>query len=206
MKHNYRVFCALLSATVLILQYAILLHSGENGGFAATTLTYFGYFTILTNSLVALAFAVVFYKENSRLKSFFERPIVRAAIALYIFVVCIVYYALLAKDHNPTGLSAILNVFLHLIIPILYLIDWGVFAPKHSLTFKSIPLWVVYPLLYGVFNIVRGLLTGFYPYPFLDVSKLGWAGVSQSMFGFIILYAVGAAAVIVIARRLPQSN
>ena len=202
MNFSYRKFCAVLAWGVLILQYLILLRSGEHGGFGATSLVYLGYFTILTNILVALAFSVGFYKEGSAVKAFFNHPSVRAAIALYIGVVAVVYYAALASAHNPEGPSAVLNVFLHAILPLLYIIDWLVHAGNGKMSFKHLPLWVLYPLAYAIFNIVRGAWTGFYPYPFLNISELGYGGVGLNMLGFTFVYALGGAAVIGLARFL----
>jgi len=204
MKTPYRKLCALLAWTTLILQYILLVRGGEYGGFGTSTLTYFGFFTILTNILVALAFSVPFFKTEGKIAGFFSRQSVRAALALYILVVGMVYYALLAKDHNPEGLSALLNIFLHFLIPVLYILDWIVFAKKDAMSFKHLPWWTAYPVLYGVFNIIRGAWTGFYPYPFLNISELGMGPVTINMLGFTLLYLVGGAVFILLGRALSR--
>ena len=200
MKNTFRKCCAVMAWTVLILQYIIMLQGGEFGGFAATTLTYFGFFTILTNILVALAFSTPFFKPKSRLYRFFSQQSVRAAIALYILVVGIVYYALLANAHNPQGLSAILNVGLHFFLPVLYIMDWLIFADKDAMSYKHLPFWVAYPMVYGLFNIIRGAWTGFYPYPFLNISELGLGSVFVNMMVFTLIYGLGGAVFIWFGR------
>lgn len=202
MTRMFRIGCTVLAWTVIIAQYIIMLRSGEHGGFGATSLIFFGYFTILTNILAALAFSVPLYKDGSWLKEFFNRQSVRAAIALYIFVVAVVYYAVLAQDHNPEGWSAILNVFLHFVLPVLFIVDWLLLTPKHSMSFKSLPLWVVFPVVYGLFNLGRGAITGFYPYPFLNVAELGFGPVMLNMHGFALFYAFGGAVFIGLGRFL----
>ena len=202
----YRKICGALAWTTLILQYILMVSSGEHGGFVSSTLTYLGYFTILTNILVALAFSVPFMKAESPLRRFFQRQSVRAAIALYILVVCIVYYALLAKIHNPVGLSAVLNVGLHFLLPVLYILDWLLFAKKDSMSFKHLPLWTAFPAAYGVFNIIRGAMTGFYPYPFLNITELGFGAVFINMFGFMLIYAIGGAIFITLGRRMKSAR
>ena len=204
MKNKYRIICAALAWTTIIAQYVVLITEGTFGGLGATTLAYFGFFTVLTNILVALAFSVPLLKPTSRLRQFFERQSVRAAIALYIFVVAVIYYGVLAKDHHPEGISAVLNVGLHFLLPVLYLIDWFLFADKDAMPFKTLPLWTAYPIAYGLFNLTRGALTGFYPYPFIDISKLGVSGVSLNMLGFTLFYAVGGAVFIGLGRVLPD--
>ena len=206
MQTLYRKSCAALAWTTLILQYTIMVSSGEFGGFASSTLTYLGYFTILTNILVALSFSVPFMRAESQWRVFFERQTVRAATALYILVVTIVYYALLAKIHNPVGLSAVLNVGLHFLLPVLYILDWLIFAQKDSMSFKHLPLWTAFPVAYGVFNIIRGALTGFYPYPFLNITELGFGAVFINMLGFMLIYAIGGAIFIMLGRRMKSAQ
>lgn len=201
-KTPYRIFCAAFAWITLALQYYVVLISGEHVNFAAASLYFFGFFTILTNIIVGLAFTAPLFKQSNTVHLFFERPTVRAAIALYISFVAIIYHVLLAGDHSPSGLGHFTNIGLHTLIPILYVIDWLVFARKHPLLYANIPYWVIYPLIYGLFNIVRGLLTGFYPYPFVDVSQLGAGGVAINMLGFTVLYAAGAALFIAIGNQL----
>jgi len=199
---GFRKTCALTVWLVLVFQYVVLLKTGELGGFAVTTLTYFGYFTILTNILVALAFSVSWLSPNSALARFFLKPNVRAAIALYILVVAVVYYLFLAVEHNPTGLSYYLNICLHFIFPVLYVFDWLFLDTKKGLKYRTLPMWTVFPILYGVFNLVRGVITGFYPYPFLDISLIGAGGVMLNMVGFVALYYFGGAVFIWLGHRL----
>ena len=193
---------ACIAWTSIIGQYVILLKSGSVGGFVSTTISYLSYFTILTNILVGLAFIMPSLRPKSRLGKFFETPAVRAAIALYITVVMVVYWALLARIHNPVGLSAVANVGLHLIVPLLYIFDWLLFAPKDKMSFKRIPYWIIYPLIYGIYTIIRGGVTGVYPYPFMNVAELGIGAVFVNMLGFTAFYAVGSAGFIALGRRL----
>jgi hypothetical protein len=204
MKKSFRAIGALITWASVVIQYAVLVADGTFGGLAATTFTYLGYFTILTNILVGLAFTAPFLAPTNTLRSFFERQAVRAAIALYILVVMVVYWAVLAQIHHPVGLSAVANVGLHLVVPVLYILDWLVFAPKDKMSFKRIPLWVIYPMVYGIYTIIRGALSGVYPYPFLNVTELGIGQVSINMLGFTAFYALGGAVFIALGRILPN--
>jgi len=206
MKNSYRALGAVLTWLAIIVQYVVLVQSGDFGGLAASTFAYLGYFTILTNILVGLAFTSPFFKPENRLRQFFQQQAVRAALALYILVVMVVYWAALAAIHNPVGISAVANYGLHLVIPILYILDWLVFAPKGNMSWKRIPYWVAYPMAYGVFTMIRGTVTGTYPYPFLNVTELGAMQVFINMLGFTGFYAVGAAAFIGLGRIMSRKN
>ena len=206
MKDNYRRICAVLAWGTLAAQYIILVTFGKYGGVAATTFTFFGFFTIWSNILVALAFTLPFLKADGKLHLFFQNQAVRAATALYILVVAVVYYSLLYKIHNPQGLSAITNASLHLIMPVLYILDWLFFAKKDKLSYKSLPYWVIFPLAYGVFNIIRGLATGVYPYPFLVIGSRGAVSVMIAMVMFTFTYLIGGAFFIWFGQKISQKN
>ncbi|MGB0907473.1 MAG: Pr6Pr family membrane protein [Maricaulaceae bacterium] len=204
MKTQFRVISACVTWASIILQYLVLLQVSALGGVMKITLTYLSYFTVVTNIFVGLAFTAPFLKTESRLRKIFIRPAVRAAITLYITIVMIVYWTVLAAIHETNGLGALANYGLHLIVPLLFLIDWFVFTPKRNLRFSDLPLWVVYPLLYGVYTLLRGQVTGTYPYPFLDLSVLGWRHVLLNMCGFVMVYLIGGAVFITLGRKLPK--
>ena len=46
--------------------------------------------------------------------------------------------------------------------------------------------WLIWPILYADYALVRGLASGFYPYPFLDVSVLG---IAQIALNVVVLVA-----------------
>ena len=74
-------------------------------------------------------------------------------------------------------MQRVVDELLHLVIPVLFFIYWFLFAPKHQLKWNSFWPWLIFPLIYSVFILVRGSFSGFYPYPFMDVDKLGLASV-----------------------------
>jgi hypothetical protein len=118
---------------------------------------------------------------GSKWGTFFSRPSVRTAIACYIIVVSTVYYAILRKLWNPEGWQYVANTLEHCIAPALYLIDWLVFVPKGTVSARSVPSWLIYPIGYAAYSLLHGAVTGFYPYPFLDVTKLGYERVVLNM-------------------------
>ena len=206
MKTRFRILCAILAWTVIFGQYFVLIAERTYGGLAATTLAYFGFFTVTTNILVALAFSVPLLKPDNSVRRFFERQSVRAAIALYILVVAVIYYGVLAASHNPEGISALFNIGLHFLLPVLYILDWLIFSPKGSMSFRHVPYWSAYPIAYGLFNLIRGQITGFYPYPFLDVPTLGLNAVSLNMLGFTLFYTIGGVIFICLGRILSRNR
>lgn len=203
-KTIFRTAGASAAWATLVAKYLVEATSGEHADQFAALLDYLSYFTHLSVFLVALAFSAVLLRSENGLRKFFEKPATRAAIALYIIVVAVVHHLLLADLQVRVGWSAATNTMLHTVIPVLYVIDWLVYAPKRRMTYRAIPFWLIYPAAYGVWAVGTGYIAGAYPYPFLDMNKLGFSGVGISMVGFVALFSIGAAFFIAIGKTLPQ--
>src|SRR6185295_15814997 len=80
---------------------------------AAATLNYFGFFTILTNLLIAVGLTCWVVAPRARVGAFFGRPAATAATALYIVIVAVVYTLLLRRLWHPTGWQKVADVLLH---------------------------------------------------------------------------------------------
>jgi hypothetical protein len=138
-----------------------------------TIVRYFSFFTVLTNLIVALYCSFILLKPDSRLGRFFSKSGVGTAIGLYITVVGIVYNMILRYLWKPTGLQLIADELLHLVIPILFLFYWLLFTVKGKLEWNTFP-WLIYPLVYFIWILIFGALSGFYPYPFINVTEIGY--------------------------------
>ena len=190
MKNNYRIMCALIAWVVISLRFVDMLIIGEYSSIAETLFVYFGYFTVWANILIALAFTAPLLNPDKKLANFFMRPAVRAALATYILMVSVVYHMLIVPYWNPQGFTWLTATGLNTVMPILYIIDWLFFAEKRPIFYKHLPYWLIFPAVYGVTSIIRGLLTNVYPYPFLNVAELGIGNVLFNMFGLVAVFAV----------------
>ncbi|MDQ6780171.1 MAG: Pr6Pr family membrane protein [Candidatus Eremiobacteraeota bacterium] len=123
--------------------------------------------------------------------SFIARAGTTTAVAVYIFVVGLVYSLVLRALWEPTGLQRLVDIALHDVMPLLYIGFWLWFIPKGGLRWTQPFGWLAYPLLYGAYALGRGALTGWYPYPFVDASALGYARVGLNLLvmaiGFLVL-------------------
>ncbi len=135
-----------------------------------TIVKLFSYFTILTNILVAIRFTFTVFKKTG----FFLRPDTQTAITVYIVVVGAVYNMVLRFLWNPEGLQLWVDELLHTVIPLLSLFYWILFVPKSTLKWKNSIGWMGFPIGYTLFIIIRGALSGDYPYPFIDVPAIGY--------------------------------
>lgn len=148
---------------------------------------YFSYFTILTNIIVVLCFTFLLLNFNKK-KVFFSNPKILAAATLYISVVGLVYNLILRFTWQPQGLQLIVDELLHAFIPVLFITYWLIFTPKNTLKWSDTISWLFYPFIYLIFILCLGAMSGFYPYPFIDVNKLGYHKVMLNSFYMLIVF------------------
>ncbi|HWX03926.1 Pr6Pr family membrane protein [Collimonas sp.] len=193
---------ALIAWFAIISQFSIsvplLLAKGMTYGEAVWRM--FGYLTILTNVLVAVACTVLLLKPESLPGQYFARPGVQTAVTLYILFVGL-GYNLLLRNHAPfTGLHRLSDEGLHTVVPLLYVLYWSLFVNKQGLQAKDSLLWLIYPLAYFVMAMLRGGSSGFYPYPFLNVTNLGYARVMGNAAMLLVGFFVIALGLVAVAR------
>jgi len=134
----------------------------------------FRYFTIQSNFIVALYFGL---NCSNRLKNNKVFDALLGGVVIYITITFIVFLTLLEPIYNPEGLSLIGSTFSHYIVPILVIFYLVYFRSEYSFMIKDIIYWIIYPVMYLVFLIVYGSITGDYIYPFFQVSVVGVTGL-----------------------------
>lgn len=188
------------SAIVLQCWLSLQLSMANGRGIGMGLVIFFGYFTVLTNILAALALTAPYVAPQSGIGKFFARPGVNTAIAAYIAVVGITYSLLLRHIWDPQGLQKIVDVALHDAMPVLFIFYWWFAAPKQGLQWRHVFVWSIYPVGYLLYSLAHGALTGLYPYPFIDISQLGYARVMVNAACMLIAFWVIALIFIGIGR------
>lgn len=163
---------------------------------------YLSLFTILSNVLVALTFTAAAVAPDTRAGRILLAPAMATATALYITITGLVYYFMLASLYDLSGWTKTYNTLLHYILPPVYVLFWLAFVPKGTLRFPHAVWMLAAPLLYGVYTLVRGAIVSWYPYPFIDAAKLGYAQTFWNVGEFVIIFAVGSFAFVLMDRAL----
>ena len=135
---------------------------------------FFSYFTILTNIMVAVCFSSLSWQQGKAFR-FFNKPGVTTAVTVYIVIVGLVYNLILRSLWAPEGLQLLVDNLLHSVTPLLTLIYWFVYTSTKEINWKEPVAWMLYPLFYLIYVMIRGSFSDFYPYFFIDVSKLGYS-------------------------------
>ena len=66
--------------------------------------------------------------------------------------------------------------------------------------------WLTYPTVYLLYSLAAGAVSGFYPYPFIDVGLLGYRGTVANSAGITIAYLALASLVIGVDRIIGRSQ
>jgi hypothetical protein len=169
----------------------------------AGTVDYFSYFTMLSNTLVAATFTAAALLPDSRAGRFLLSPPVAMATAVYISITGLVFFFLLSGLYVIHGWEARYDHLLHYVMPPAYVLFWLLYIPKGSLHLHNVPAIMVPPLTYGGWTLLHGAFSGFYPYPFVNVAKIGYESVLTHIVEFVFVFAF-AAVVFVVLDRLIQ--
>jgi hypothetical protein len=189
----------LLITIPLITWFAVILQlylaiQNRVGSISESVIRFFSYFTILSNTLVAICFTCLLLAPNTTMGKFFSKPSTLAAVTAYIFLVGIGYQLLLRHTWHPEGLQKLVDELLHSVIPVLVLIYWFAFAPKDNLKWKHAFIWLIFPAIYLIYMLIRGAMSDFYPYPFVRVNELGYGRVVLNCLligiGFLVTFLV----------------
>ena len=192
MKKTVSVVVAVIAWFALAVQFAASINLGIARGFgiAYGIWMYFAFFTVLTNLLVALTLTIPLLAPSSRLGLFLARPASITGATASIILVSITYNVLLRHIWSPRGWQRIADLLLHDAVPVLAIVFWWIAVPRASVRCKDTAVWAIYPIVYFFYAMVRGLATGFYPYPFIDVTQIGFGMVMLNAIGVLLAFFV----------------
>ena len=204
-RQPLRIISAIVGWSALALQLYLLIVINMANGLPGIVgvMKFFDYFTILSNILVATVLTTVCLQRD---RNCFAHPKVKTGVSVYIFITGLVYVLILRQTWNPTGLSRLADVVLHYVMPALYAIEWLFFTPKGHLRWNDALRWLVFPLGFAAWALFWGAIFGFYPYPFMDVAKLGYPKVLVNSAFMAIGFLVVGLLLIAIDRFLSRSQ
>ncbi len=123
---------------------------------------------------------------------------------MMITVTLLIYHSLLANWEFPVYSGGdftfwLSNILLHYITPLLVILDWLLFCPKRAFRWHDPIIWAAVPITYVIAMLIRaeigGTIIGLnsrFPYFFLDIDAIGWAGMlGYSAVISLIFVAIG---------------
>jgi hypothetical protein len=157
------------------------------------------YFTVITNLGVAVIFGCIAAGKLSLRSSFLI-----GATTLSIALVGIIYFTLLRGLIELSGGALLADTLLHKVVPVAAVLFWLAVVPKGGLRWRDPLLWLLYPAAYLLYAIVRGSLDGNYPYPFIDLARIGWDTALINCAAIALGFIVGGLLLVVVDRLLGQ--
>lgn len=190
---------AVVIAASLVVQIYLLLFRGtdvttgaENELVSVGTrlVRLFSYFTIQSN-LFVLGVALTLTINPNR-----DGPVwrvMRLDALLGIAITGIVFITVLSHlvVHHSTA-AVWTNAGFHYISPVAAVLGWILFGPRPRITWSVVAWAFVWPVLWTGYTLAHGAVSGWYPYPFLNAAKLGYALALRNV-GLVLLIALVAA-------------
>jgi len=166
----------------------------------AAVLSFFSYFTILTNTFIAIVYFTEINKKDRLTDT------IRGSVLVYILLTGIIYFFFLKNIWNPEGPALVGDIILHYISPVLFLIYFFVFRSGEKLDRNFFVKVLVFPLIYFIFTLITGIFTGVYPYPFMNAVKLGHIMVLINSFLIMIVIEIIAIPVYLFNSMIKQRD
>jgi hypothetical protein len=89
----------------------------------------------------------------------------------------LVHWFFLRPLLDLSGADLVADRLLHIVVPILVVIGWIAFGPRNRITTGDLGRFLIVPLAWFVYTLIRGAFVDWYPYPFVDVTEHGYPTV-----------------------------
>ncbi|TIC80777.1 Pr6Pr family membrane protein [Nocardioides sp. GY 10127] len=191
---------ALVLQLVLVLTGAAVLDEASAPPLGLALLRFVAYFTIQSNVLVAVA-SWTLVRDPARDGLRWWRGL-RLAGLVGITVTGVVHFLLLRPLLHLQGASWLADKALHVAVPVLALLAFVAVGPRPRVDRRAVGVAVGWAVAWLVVTLTYGRLTGWVPYPFLDVDENGWGGVAVVCAGITVFFLALCALAALVDRRL----
>jgi hypothetical protein len=194
-----RLAVAVLGAIALIFDFDYVL------GFSTfSTINYFSYFTFQSNlvNVVVLGASGTLLLMGHRVGPFLVS--VRAIVTTYVIVSGIVFGLIVSQagSHHYRIDVPWSSQILHFWIPAFVLLDWIIGVGRVRIRWRTALIVLAFPVIWGVFTLIRGSIVRWYPYFFLDPDQVSGPGEFALYCGIAIGLFAGIQAALVALSRL----
>ena len=138
---------------------------------AARAINAFAFFTIESNLLAGLGSLLLAIRPDRSSQAF---AVLRLSGLTAIAVTGVVFHAVLARTLDLAGWDALGNELVHTVVPVMTVVGWLAVGPRGLATARTVWLSLIFPICWLAFTLIRGAIAHWYPYPFIDVTQLGY--------------------------------
>jgi hypothetical protein len=162
---------------------------------------FFSYLTIWFNILVA---GTCFHLAVNPLRDGRMWRALRLDGLVIAVVGGVVHWFLLRPLLKLHGLDYLADKLLHVVVPLMALIGWILFGPRNRVDRQDLLNFLVVPVVWLAYTLIRGAMVGWYPYPFIDVAVHGYAAVGATCLVIAALMVALAAGALWLEHRLQR--
>ncbi|WP_382306199.1 Pr6Pr family membrane protein [Herbiconiux sp. UC225_62] len=194
-----RLAVAVLGAVALIFDFDYVL------GFSTfSTINYFSYFTFQSNlvNVIVLGTSGILLLLGRRAGPFLVS--VRALVTTYVIVSGVVFGLIVSQagSHHYRIDVPWSSQILHFWIPAYVLLDWILGVGRVRIRWRTVGIVLAFPVVWGVFTLIRGSIVRWYPYFFLDPDQVSGPAEFALYCGIAIGLFAGIQAGLVALSRL----
>ena len=162
----------------------------------------FAFFTVQSNLIAggtALLLAIRLDRPSLVFRTF------RLIGLVAITVTGVVFHVALARLLDLDGLDQLGNQLVHTVVPVLTVVGWLIFGPRGATSRRVAWLSLIFPACWLAFTLIRGAVIDWYPYPFIDVSVIGYGkAVLNAFWVSLLLLGLAAGATALDSRLGPR--
>jgi hypothetical protein len=157
---------------------------GGIAGVLSRTVDVLSYFTTWSVVLVGITTAMLALRRESN-----WLPWLRVTSLVMITVTGVVQALLLAPVEDLVGWQRVADALEHQVTPIVTLGVWLIGGPHGWFSPRAILNSLLIPVLWICYTLVRGVVTGVYPYDFINPDRYGYGDVLLTL-GEILVFGV----------------
>ena len=192
---------AIVLQLVLVWQGHAVLDETDPPSLGTRLIRFASYLTIWSNVLVCATAALLTLDpvRDGR---------VWRALHLDAVVICfgggVVHFFLLRPLLELDGADLLADKLLHVVVPLFAVVGWLAFGPRGQATRDDVLPFLVLPVGWLVYTLIRGEFVEWYPYPFIDVNEHGYAVVAATCVGVAAMMLALAFGAVWLDRRLDR--
>jgi hypothetical protein len=180
---------------------------GYSNGPPASTLIrvvrFFSFFTIQSNVLAMVSAALLVARPDR------DGPawrVLRIGALVGVTVTFVVYFVALRPMVQLRGVPFFTNLGFHYVAPLMTVGGWLLFGPRPRIDRTSLLKHLAWPVAYLAYVLAFGAATGWYPYPFFNVTRIGYARTLLSALVITLLLLTVGAIYYALDRKLARTH
>ena len=186
---------AVVLQLVLVAQGHRVLDETDPPDLSTRLVRFASYLTIWSNVLAATTTALLALDPDRDGRIF---RTLRLNGLVFVALSGVVHFFLLRPLLELEGADLLADRLLHVVVPLLTVVGWVVAGPRGRVRSGDLGAFLVLPVVWIGYTLVRGAIVDWYPYPFIDVIEHGYLVAALNSLGVaaVMLVLFGVALVV----------